>query len=145
MKTQTPRLSKGNRIKTIAGATLAAMILQGLVAISVSAQNIEWAARDGRIVIPSPSIVRAEDILAHRAHTNIILYIHTDNTQPGPTFETPASIACVYDLVPQLSGCPISGTTTNPTGGSGAIALVEAYDYPTAANDLAFFWLCTRI
>jgi len=115
------------------------MMLLGAVAISVHAQDIELPAPDGKIVIPSSSIVRPEDIAARRAHTNIILYIHPDNTQPGSTWETPASIACVYHLVPQVSGCPINGTTTNPTGGSGAIALVEAYDYPTAANDLAVF------
>lgn len=108
-------------------------------ALSVSAQDIEMPAPDGKIIIPRSSIVRYDDIVGRRAHTNIIFYIHTDNTVPGPTFETPASIACVYHLVPQVSGCPISGTTTNPSGGSGAIALVEAYDYPTAANDLAVF------
>lgn len=42
-------------------------------------------------------------------------------------------------MVSQVSGCPISGTTLTPTGGSGTIAIVDAYDYPTAANDLAIF------
>jgi len=120
-------------------AMIAAIVFLTSVTIPSYAQDIEMTAPDGRIIIPSSSIVRTEDIVARRAHTNIVLYIHTDNTQPGPTFETPASIACVYHLVPQVSGCPISGTTINPTGGSGAIALVEAYDYPTAANDLAVF------
>jgi subtilase family serine protease len=127
-----------NRVKE-AAAFVVAILIVASVARSANAQDIELPAPDGKIVIPSSSIVRAEDIIAQRAHTNIVLYIHTDNTQPGPTFETPASIACVYHLVPQVSGCPISGTTTNPTGGSGAIALVAAYDYPTAANDLAVF------
>lgn len=127
-----------NRVRE-AAAHSAAIALAMSLSICANAQNVELPAPDGRIVIPSSSIVRAEDIAAGRAHTNIVVYIHPDNTQPGPTFETPASIACVYRLVPPVSGCPISGATTNPSGGSGAIALVEAYDYPTAANDLAVF------
>jgi hypothetical protein len=116
-----------------------AILLLTSAAIGSYGQDIELPAPDGKIIIPSSSVVRTEDIVARRAHTNTVFYIHANNTQPGPTFETPASIACVYHLVPQVSGCPINGTTTNPTGGSGAIALVEAYDYPTAANDLAVF------
>jgi subtilase family serine protease len=104
----------------------------------LTADGVERAAKDGKIIIPSSSIVNAEDI-GVRAHTNTILYVHPDNSQPGPTWETPASIACVYHLVPQVSGCPISGTTTNPSGGLGTIAIVDAYDYPTAVNDLAVF------
>ena len=87
---------------------LPAVMLLGAVAISVHAQDIVFPAPDGKIVIPSSSIVRPEDIAARRAHTNIVLYIHSDNTQPGPTWETPASIACVYHLVPQVSGCPVN-------------------------------------
>ena len=120
-------------------AFLVAALFFASEAVAGYGQDIEKPAPDGKIIIPSSSIVRTEDIVARRAHTNIVLYIHSNNTQPGPTFETPASIACVYHLVSQVSGCPISTTTTNPTGGSGAIALVEAYDYPTAANDLAVF------
>jgi hypothetical protein len=101
--------------------------------------DIELPSPDGKIVIPSSSIVRPDDALIGRAHTNIVLYLHVNNTEPGPTFETPASLACVYHLVPQVSGCPIAHTTAVPTGGAGAIALVEAYAYPTAANDLDVF------
>jgi kumamolisin len=122
-----------------AASLVAAVMFFTSLAISANAQDIELPAPDGKVIIPSSSIVRVEDIRKHNAHTNIVVYIHADNTQPGPTYETPASIACVYHLVPEVSGCPISGTTTNPSGGSGAIALVEAYDYPTAANDLAVF------
>lgn len=56
---------------------------------------------------------------------------------------TPSSIACVYQLVPQPvnqpAGCNPATTTANPSGGAGAIAIVDAYDYPTAAADLATF------
>jgi kumamolisin len=58
----------------------------------------------------------------------------------GYLFETPASIACVYRLVDsRVPGCNPNLTTQNPTGGSRAIALVDAYDDPTAEADLAVF------
>jgi hypothetical protein len=60
------------------------------------------------------------------------------NSQPSSTWETPASIACVYNLVTQVSGCPITSTTALPTGG-GVIAIVDAYDDPNAASDLTTF------
>jgi subtilase family serine protease len=129
-----------NAIELAATVALAAVagLAQSLPG-SVTARGIEWPAPDGTIILPSSSIVRPDDAVTGRVHTNIILYIHPDNSQPGPTWETPASIACVYQLVPQVSGCPINGTTISPTGGSGAIAIVDAYHYPTAGNDLAVF------
>jgi subtilase family serine protease len=64
--------------------------------------------------------------------------------QAGPPFagyfyETPASLACVYRLVSPVSGCNPNTVTAPPTGGSNAIAIVDAYDYPTAMSDLAVF------
>lgn len=59
---------------------------------------------------------------------------------PGFLFETPASIACDYRLVEvRTPGCNPNSTTTNPTGGSRAIAIVDAFDDPTAEADLAVF------
>jgi kumamolisin len=59
---------------------------------------------------------------------------------PGFFFETPASLACVYRLVPNpVPGCNPNATTANPSGGSHVIALVDAFDDPTAASDLAAF------
>ena len=59
---------------------------------------------------------------------------------PGLFFETPASLACVYRLVknPKPS-CNPDQTTDTATGGSGAIAVVDAFDDPNAAKDLASF------
>lgn len=58
----------------------------------------------------------------------------------GYLFETPASLACVYHLVQTIvPGCNPNKTTTNPTGGSRAIAVVDAFDDPTAESDLAVF------
>src|SRR5215813_9652547 len=54
--------------------------------------------------------------------------------------ETPASMACVYKVGPNYAGCnPSTGGTNHANGGWGAIAVVEAYDDPNIAADLAFF------
>ncbi len=60
----------------------------------------------------------------------------TGPPQAGHLFETPASIACAYRLVPVASGCNPNIVTTVPSGGSKAIAIVDAYDYPAALSDL---------
>jgi hypothetical protein len=57
----------------------------------------------------------------------------------GYFFETPASIACVYSLVPQGTTCNPNTVTGNPTGGSQSIAIVEPYDDPYAGPDLSYF------
>ena len=59
----------------------------------------------------------------------------------GYFFETPASLGCVYQLVspPIASGCNPTNVAANPAGGSHAIAIVDAYHYPTAAADLITF------
>ncbi len=94
----------------------------------------------GRAIIPSSSIQQPEDV-GLRAHTNFVILVRSDGF-PGsnsPSGETPASLACVYKLTKQVKGCPISGTTKNPTGGAKTIAVVSAYDNPDAATDLATF------
>lgn len=59
----------------------------------------------------------------------------------GYGFETPASLGCIYNLVATIAGCNPNSTTSNPTGGSNTIAIVDAYDDPYAAEDLAWFSL----
>jgi kumamolisin len=76
-----------------------------------------------------------------RIHTNYLI-AHSDNSSPDgppPGAETPGSVACVYHLVKGPKGCPIATSTTNPSGGWGAIAIVDAGDYPTAEQDLNAF------
>jgi kumamolisin len=97
--------------------------------------------RVGNGVYPASSIEQPGDA-GLRMHTNYIFYAPTGAviaaTQPAG--ETPASLGCVYDLVSNpLSGCPVNGTTQVPTGGAGVIVIVDAYDYPSAAADLATF------
>jgi kumamolisin len=97
--------------------------------------------RVGNGIYPPSSIERPEDVGVNM-HTNYILYAPTGSIVPAaqPAGETPASLGCVYNLVSNpVSGCPINGTTQVPTGGSGVIVIVDAYDYPSAAADLATF------
>jgi kumamolisin len=97
--------------------------------------------RSGNGIYPPSSIERPQDV-GVRMHTNYIIYAPSGSIVPAsqPAGETPASLGCVYNIVSNpLSGCPINGSTQNPTGGSGVIVIVDAYDYPSAANDLSTF------
>jgi kumamolisin len=61
--------------------------------------------------------------------------------QPGPPAdaETPASIACIYKLTKQVSGCPINGTHDVPAGGAKVIGIVGVGNTPSLTSDLATF------
>ncbi len=103
----------------------------------------------GKAITPTSSIEKGADV-GLRAHTNI-KYVQpskfasnqvTPNIGPpfsGYLYETPASLACIYRLVPQSAGCNPNTVLTNVSAGSRAIAIVDAYDYPTAAADLAVY------
>src|SRR6185437_1845139 len=95
-------------------------------------------AQQPQLRIPKSGNVKTHTA-AGEAFTNIILNVHPDNSAPGSGWETPASVACIYKMVTQVTGCRISQASTLPVGKSGTIAIVDAYDYPTAANDLATF------
>src|SRR4051794_15891783 len=78
---------------------------------------------------------------------NIMAHPHFVSSRPEanaanrlPPFETPTSLACIYGLVSQtVPGCPVRGTTALPTDGGGIIAVINAFDYPTALQDLNVF------
>jgi len=114
------------------------------------------AAGSGRIVLPQSSIHRAEDIgLRSRTQFKILIpsgrpegvvgfseaEFTPEATQPisGVYAETPASLACLYGLVAATAGCNPVSLNTVATGGSKAIAIVDAYDYPTALVDLTAY------
>jgi subtilase family serine protease len=96
------------------------------------------------VVTPASSLTRPEDAGLF-AHTNYHIFVPAggpmSSVTPYYTFaETPASLGCVYKVGPTYTGCnPATGGTNHPTGGWGAIALVDAYDNPNAASDLATF------
>src|SRR5579864_6084316 len=90
-----------------------------------------------RVVVPESSIPRPG-----RIHTNYFFAVPEvpNNTGgPPPGLETPGSLACVYKLVKGPAGCPIPTSKTVPSGGWGAIAIVDAGDYPAAKSDLHVF------
>jgi kumamolisin len=76
-----------------------------------------------------------------RIHTNYFFARSEVSNPDGPPpgTETPGSLACVYKLVKGPKGCPIATSKTLPTGGWGAIAIVDAGHYPTAKHDLHVF------
>ena len=100
----------------------------------------------GRTEIPKSSTYTAAD-LGVRMHTALRIFVPdgprlTPNELPpasGYAYETPASLACVYGLAPPTPGCNPNSTTNNPSGGGGSIAVVDAYDDPSAASDLAAY------
>ncbi len=112
---------------------------------------------EGSVWIPDSSMAKPGEA-GRSVHTNIKAILPTQGAAnltprslgnvpqstgtptPGLSYETPASIACIYQLVtPLVPGCDPNTVTANPVGGSGAIAIVDAYDYPTAAADLNTF------
>ena len=117
---------------------------------SVSAQNPHPKRH---VVVPESSIAPPGNTGTF-AHTNILLSVpesgpfaidvHSQANGlppvPGLFFETPASLACVYRLVRNPSpGCNPDQTTRTVSGGSNAIAVVDSFDDPNAAADLATF------
>ena len=107
-----------------------AIVVTALFSASSRGQNTSQRAVDDdqprySVLIPDSTAERFEDF-GMRAHTNHVVRFRTD-AKPQTTVEgeTPQSLRSVYDL-------PSSG-------GSGIIAIVDAYDYPTAENDLNVF------
>ena len=139
--------------------------LSPLLCIAMTTAGATLSVADGRpdpvggqVLTPDTSIEHADHI-GHVAHTNTKILFLTggmDNVHPpsggageeiapGPSYfyETPASLGCVYRLTSVSSaqiGCnPTDPTLLNPSGGAKAIAIVDAYDYPTAFSDLQMF------
>jgi kumamolisin len=126
-------------------------LLAGLTMATVNPALAQIAPRGPHVVVPASSLERSEDS-GLRSHTNILI-LHPQSSiapaarsrpmvgtpAPGTFYETPASIGCLYRLSKFIAGCNPNTVTANPVGGFGAIAIVDAFDYPTAAADLATF------
>ena len=129
------------RISANRACQLTLVLLTGVGAsLLASAQDSSYV-RYGNGFYPPSSIEHPWDV-GVRMHTNYILYAPNGSIVPAtqPAGETPASLGCVYGIVSNpISGCPINGSTSNPTGGGGVIVIVDAYDYPSAAADLSTF------
>jgi kumamolisin len=110
----------------------------------------------GRVVTPHSGI-QSEDDIGVRARTLYKIFIPAGRPEGVPGFgqdevirsatqpiagyyaETPASLACIYALATVTAGCNPGTVTAVSTGGSKAIAIVDAYDYPTALADLTAY------
>ena len=134
-------------MKNYFSSAIAFVVIALLLVLGNSAFAQE--SKRGRVAIPSSSIARPEDA-GENAHTNVRMFVPESpfsSPQPhvgkppysGYFYETPASLACVYQLVTPVSGCNPNTVTVNPSGGSKAIAVVDAYDAPNAAKDLTTF------
>jgi len=97
-----------------------------LVAIALLALAAPLASAQTRpaVLVPDTSSERSEDV-GLRAHTNHLILFSPRFVGTAPAGETPQSIRPVYNLP--------------STGGSHVIAIVDAFDYPTAENDLNVF------
>ncbi len=116
-------------------AIIAIALSLGVYLSSSSAQEQTGTFNGRKIIIPESSIPHPG-----RINTNYFFVGSKEFTpQPPPGAETPGSLACVYHLVTGPTGCPIATSTNVPLGGVGAIAIVDAGDYPTAASDLEAF------
>lgn len=85
-----------------------------------------------------PAGRNSDGFALHDVHANGTASGDSDSPVTGYYAETPASLACLYGLTGPSSHCnPITlSNSQNPGGGSRAIAVVDAYDYPTASADL---------
>jgi kumamolisin len=136
-------------------SSLLAVLVVAVAALSPSAsfaQEVRGRQFKGQVMVPASSVEHPGDA-GFRAHTHLRILVPREgrfeasakNAAGAPPvlglfFETPASIACVYRLVPEpRPGCNPDETTEPPSGGGGAIALVEAFDDPSAASDLHTF------
>jgi len=128
------------------------ILLSSFLSFAHPAAAQEPGRRPPRVTVPKSSQELPGDV-GRRFHTHLLI-LGSGAVQPagelspqtvGPPFpgyffETPASLACIYNLVHlQAMGCNPNVVTTNPSGGAKAIAVVDAYDDPNAASDLANF------
>jgi subtilase family serine protease len=110
--------------------------------------TVHYPSAPGKLFIPASSLPQATPA-GHKfaAHTNVELVapagVQPEELPPFPGYgyETPASLGCVYGLVTPITYCNPNSTKTSPSGGSKTIAIVDAYDDPSAPGDLAWFSL----
>ena len=110
------------------------LVITALVIVVVAASG--FAQAQDRIVAPPSTLNRVPGTV----HTPLYIIIPAEGANPAsiPNGETPASLACIYGVVPPTTGCPKNGTVV-PTGGARAIAVVEFGRDTTVQSDLDTF------
>jgi kumamolisin len=106
------------------GLSVAVSIVFTLAAPNLSLSQSDVAQSHAPILIPATSIEQAEDV-GIRAHTNHLIRFEPDRGGTSPSGLSPATLRSVYSLP--------------STGGGGTIAIVDAFHYATAENDLSVF------
>lgn len=134
----------------VKGSTAPLVVAATLFIGYVSSASAQTAAFRGNPTVTKP----ASSVIDHRAAGKVaytsVQYLafpevpkaRLQTTGPpysGSYYQTPASIACVYGLTTAVSGCNPYTATAVPSGGSKAIAIVDAYDDPNALSDLSVF------
>jgi kumamolisin len=125
------------------------------ILLSNFAANSQEAASPalGTVTVPFSSIRRPQVLAAGTeqgalAFTNVQVFVTNSKVEPptatvpapaGYFTETPASIACLYDLASPQPGCNPNAVRINSSGGSKAIAIVDAFDAPNIEADLKVF------
>ena len=135
-----------NGISSITSLLVISVLLAAGTDVAPAQSKVKW---DPTIVTQPPSSAKHAADGGFKAHTHLLILGAGPVTglppqAAGPPFagafyETPASLACIYNLQPGLPGCNPYLLFANPKGGKGAIALVDAYDDPNAFNDLQYF------
>ncbi len=121
--------SMQNRIATLSNFLLA------LTVVLLCAMGTAWAqgVRKGSYFIPDSSLEHAGDN-GIRVHTNYVISLLPQTTTVGrPYGLSPDNLRAIYNL--PLTKNLVAGVN----GGSGTIAIVDAYDYPTATADFNKF------
>jgi subtilase family serine protease len=119
---------------------IAAAVCLSLLAVGTPRARAENPLRLG-VSVPQSSLQLPQD-RGRRAHTNVrrlvLARAVTPDTAPysGVFYETPASLACIYGLTKRVAGCNPQTVSRNASGGSNLVAIVDAYDDPTALSDL---------
>jgi kumamolisin len=104
----------------ITGLLIVVALISGVKPALAQGQGLH----KGWVMVPDSSLERPEEV-GKKAHTNHVIFLRAGATYTSPWGETPASIRPVYGL-PAI-------------GGAGVIAIVDAYDYPTAQADFDVF------
>jgi kumamolisin len=134
------------KLKSVASglALPAALAASAFLAGLPGPASAEEAAGAPYIFVPESSVVHPGDegVRMHTYIRQLVIpgaKIQMNGPALVPGQNTPASLGCVYHIVTPTPGCNPAIATALPHGGTRTIALVDAYDDPTAATDLAKF------
>jgi len=137
-------------------STLVSAFLSITTGFGIPELYASGAIRRGNVMIPESSQVRLEDI-GLRAHTNHVILAPEATPRERPEveaqetdtniWEAPDMTEADSDALPRSILLPAQGSPKTlrsaynlpSTGGAGVIAIVDAYDYPTAQHDLSTF------